>query len=75
MISTRFHLYLKKAALEGRILPLQKAFLLRIARIVRNVMNTSDDGSHLLPGNDPVGRPRKPCELTIIIVIIFIQYS
>ena len=26
-------------------------------------------GGHLVPGNDPVGRPRKPCELTIIMTI------
>ena len=27
-------------------------------------------GGHLIPLNDPGGRPRKPCELTIIIIII-----
>ena len=27
---------------------------------------------YLLPGNDPVGRSRKPWELTIIIIIIII---
>ena len=26
----------------------------------------------LVPGNDLVGRPRKPCKLTIIIIIIII---
>ena len=29
-------------------------------------------GGYLLPGNDPVGRLRKPWELTIIIIIIII---
>ena len=29
-------------------------------------------GGHLIPLNDPVGRPRKPSELTIIIIIIII---
>ena len=29
-------------------------------------------GGHLVPENDPVGQPRKPCELTIIIIIIII---
>ena len=29
-------------------------------------------GGYLLPGNDPVGRSRKPWELTIIIIIIII---
>ena len=27
-------------------------------------------GGHLIPLNDLGGRPRKPCELTIIIIII-----
>ena len=40
MTSKIFHLYLKKAALEGSILPLQKAFLLGKARIIRKVMDT-----------------------------------
>ena len=38
--SKRFHLYLKKAGLDGSILPLQKACLLVTARIIRTVMDT-----------------------------------
>lgn len=29
-------------------------------------------GGHLVPENDPVGQPRKPCELTITIIIMII---
>ena len=43
--SKRFHLYLKKAGLDGSILPLQKACLLGTARIIRTVMDTLGDGS------------------------------
>ena len=38
--SKRFNLYLKKAGLDGSILPLQKACLLGTARIIRKVMDT-----------------------------------
>ena len=34
-VSKRFHLYLKKAGLDGSILPLQKACLLGTSRIIR----------------------------------------
>ena len=44
-VSKRFHLYLKKAGLDGSILPLQKACLLGTARIIRTVMDTLGDGS------------------------------
>ena len=30
-------------------------------------------GGHLIPLNDLGGRPRKPCELTMIIIIIMIM--
>ena len=39
-VSKRFHLYLKKAGLDGSILSLQKACLLKTARNIRKVMYT-----------------------------------
>ena len=39
-VSKRFHLYLKKAGLDGSILSLQKACLLETARNIRKVMDT-----------------------------------
>ena len=29
-------------------------------------------GGHLIPENDPVGQPRKQCELTIILITMII---
>ena len=39
-VSKGFHLYLKKAGLDGSILSLQKACLLETARNIRKVMDT-----------------------------------
>ena len=58
-------------------MPLQKAYLLGTARIIRKTMVT---GVHLVPGNDAVERLRKPCEpaiiiITLIIIVIVIIWS
>ena len=39
-VRERFHLYLKKAGLEGSMKPLQKACLQGKVRIIRKVMDT-----------------------------------
>ena len=46
--------------------------LLTVNRIITKVMDTQGDWGHLVPGNETVGRPSKPCELTTIIIIIII---
>ena len=68
-ISKRFHLYAKKAGLDGSIVRLRGAYLLGTARVIGKMMVI---GGHLVPGNDPVEQLGKPCEPTIIIIIIII---